>query len=211
MAVQRFGNQLWHDDWRQVRQRRQGGTEVMRRQTELAGVRRQPALIVRRVPDGMRPCRQLGKEENGNEQEVAQRIHEMILVDLDEQALEIFAFREIQGHRMIGRPGQATHDARLAPGIVRGAGDDLLEQFQPDAAGTGVGHQQAAWLEQAEAEQVDVLVGARCALGMGGRRRELGRIEDDQVEQPAILAEIAQRLKDIGLPPLGPLRPASAD
>jgi hypothetical protein len=28
------------------------------------------------VADGMRPCRQLGKEENGNEQEVAQRIHE---------------------------------------------------------------------------------------------------------------------------------------
>ena len=80
MAVQRFGNQLWHDDWRQVRQRRQGGTEVMRRQTELAGVRRQPALVVSRVPDGMRPRRQLGEEENGNEQEVAQRIHAVTLV-----------------------------------------------------------------------------------------------------------------------------------
>ena len=76
MTVQRFGNQLWHDDWRQGRQRRQGGTEVMRRQTKLAGVRRQPAFVVHRVPNGMRPCRQLGKEENGNEQEVAQRIHE---------------------------------------------------------------------------------------------------------------------------------------
>ena len=76
MAVQRFGNQLWQYNWRQGSQRRQGGTEVMRRQTELAGVRWQPALIVRRVADCMRPCRQLGKEENGNEQEVAQRIHE---------------------------------------------------------------------------------------------------------------------------------------
>ena len=76
MAVQRFGNQLWQNNWRQGSQRRQGGTEVVRRQTELAGVRWQPALIVRRVADGMRPCRQLGKEENGNEQEVAQRVHE---------------------------------------------------------------------------------------------------------------------------------------
>jgi len=76
MKVQRFGNQVWDDDWRQGGQRRQGGTEVVRRQTELAGVRWQPALIFRRVADGMRPCRQLGKEENGNEQEVAQRVHE---------------------------------------------------------------------------------------------------------------------------------------
>ena len=40
------------------------------------------------------------------------------LIDLDEQALEIFAFRKIQGYRVIGRAGQATDNARLAPGIV---------------------------------------------------------------------------------------------
>jgi hypothetical protein len=41
------------------------------------------------------------------------------LIDLDEQAFEIFAFRKVQGYRMIGRAGQATDNARLAPGIQR--------------------------------------------------------------------------------------------
>ena len=56
-------------------------------------------------------------------------------VDLDQQPLEIFAFGKIQGHRMIGRPGQPAHNTGLATGIVRRPGDDLLEQFKPDAAG----------------------------------------------------------------------------
>ncbi len=127
------------------------------------------------------------------------------LIDLDEQALEIFAFRKIQGYRVIGRAGQATDNARLAPGIQRSPGDDLLEQLQPDATRTGVGHQQAARLEQAKTEQVDVLVGTCGAVGMGSRGGELGRIEDDQVESPPGLAKIAQRLEDIGLQPLGTL------
>jgi hypothetical protein len=36
------------------------------------------------MPDGMHPRRQLGEEENGNEKEMAQRIHSESLVDLNE-------------------------------------------------------------------------------------------------------------------------------
>lgn len=85
--------------------------------------------------DGMHPGQQLTKDKSDNEKKVTQRIHgKKGSVNLDEQAFEIFAFRKVQGYRMISRAGQAAHDARLAPGIQRRTGDDLLEQFQPDAA-----------------------------------------------------------------------------
>jgi len=91
----------------------------MRCQTKLAGMRRQAILVARRMLDGMRPRRQLGEEENGNEKEVAQRIHDVSLIDLDEQTFEIFAFREVQCNQMIGRPRQPADDARMAPGVER--------------------------------------------------------------------------------------------
>ena len=82
MSMQRFGDKPRKDDRRQDRQRRHGDAEVVRHQTEFAGVRRQPALVVHRVPNGMRPCRQLGEEENGNEKEMAQRIHGLSLTQI---------------------------------------------------------------------------------------------------------------------------------
>ena len=69
---------------RQSDQRWQGSTEIVRRQTQFAGMRRQAFLVVHHMPDGMRPRRQLGEEENGNEKEMAQRIHSVSLVDLNE-------------------------------------------------------------------------------------------------------------------------------
>jgi hypothetical protein len=47
-------------------------------------MRWQATLVIRRMPDGMCPRRQLGEEEYGNEKEMAQRIHSVSLVDLDE-------------------------------------------------------------------------------------------------------------------------------
>ena len=138
----------------QGHQRRQGRTEIMCRQTKLAGVGWQAILVARRMLDGVRPRRQLCEEEDGNEKEAAHLKHRVSLagqhyawmaklrsVSLDQQTLQILAFREIQRHRMIGRPGQATNDARIAPGIERRIGDDFLEHFQPDATGTRIGHQ----------------------------------------------------------------------
>lgn len=56
----------------------------MRRQAQLASMRRQAFLVVHRMPDSMRPRRQLGEEENGNEKEMTQRIHNLSLVHLNE-------------------------------------------------------------------------------------------------------------------------------
>lgn len=85
MRMQRFGNEQRHDDRRQHHQRRQGGAKIVRRQTEFANVLcRQTALVLRRMPDGMRPRRQLGEEEDGNEKKMAQRIHEPSLVGFDD-------------------------------------------------------------------------------------------------------------------------------
>jgi len=97
-------------------------------------MRRQPTLFIRRMPDGMRPRRQLGEQKDSNEKQVAQRIHGNSLVDLNEQTLEIFTFGKTQGHRMIGGTGQPPHDSGLATGIVCRPGDNLLKQFQPDTA-----------------------------------------------------------------------------
>jgi hypothetical protein len=121
-------------------QRRQRRTEIVCGKTKFASMRRQAILVVRRVPEGMRPRRQLGEQENGDEKEMAQRIHGLVSIDLDEQTFEIFAFGKVQGHRMIGSASQAPHDAGIAPGIQRRAGDDLLEQLEPNATGTRVGH-----------------------------------------------------------------------
>jgi hypothetical protein len=81
--LQRLGYQQNKCDRRQGDQRWQRRTEVMRGQAKLAGMRGQARLVVRRMPDGMRPRRQLGEEENGNEKEMAQRIHSVSLIDLN--------------------------------------------------------------------------------------------------------------------------------
>ena len=84
MRLQRLGYEQGTCHRRQGRQRRQGSTEVVRHQAKFAGMRWQSRLVVRRMPDGMHPRRQLGEEENGNEKEMAQRIHSVGLVDLNE-------------------------------------------------------------------------------------------------------------------------------
>ena len=84
MRLQACGNRQAAGLHGQSGQRRQGRSEIVRRQAQFAGMRRQAFLVVRHMPDGMRPRRQLGEEENGNEKEMAQRIHSESLVDLNE-------------------------------------------------------------------------------------------------------------------------------
>ena len=69
---------------RQDRHRRQCSTKVMRHQAQRAGMRRQTVLVVRRMPDGMGTRRQLGEEQDSNEQDVTQGTHGLSLIDLDE-------------------------------------------------------------------------------------------------------------------------------
>ena len=88
-------------------------------QAQFAGVGKQRSFLARGMLDSMRPRRQLGEEKDGNEKEMAQGIHKNSLVDLNEQAFEILTFGKVQCHRMIGRTGQATHNARITSGIDR--------------------------------------------------------------------------------------------
>ena len=64
--------------------------------------------------------------------------------------------------------------------------------------------------QQLQREQVDVLVGARRALRVRGGRRELGRIEHDEVERGALVAQPPQLGEDVRLEPLRALAAASA-
>ena len=83
----RFRNprrQMDGDHRRRHRQRRQGRAQIMRRKAKQAGVRRQRLVVTRRMLDGVRPRQQLGEDENSNEKQMAQRIHDGSLVDLDE-------------------------------------------------------------------------------------------------------------------------------
>lgn len=82
MRAQRFANEPLLGGGRQGNQRRQRRTEIVGGEAQLANVTRQPALVVLRMTDGMRPRRQLGEHENGNEKEMAQRIHGAILTPL---------------------------------------------------------------------------------------------------------------------------------
>lgn len=95
---------------------------------QLAGMRGQGLLVARGMLDGMHPRHQLGAEQ-GNDEKETQGIHgnSVGLVDLQQQALKVLAFREIQRHRMIGGTGQAADDASATPGIQRRPGGDFLE------------------------------------------------------------------------------------
>lgn len=75
MAVQRFRCEVGCHHRRQGEQRRQGCPEVVGREAQLADMGRQRPFLAGGMLDGMRPRRQLGEEENGNEKELAQRIH----------------------------------------------------------------------------------------------------------------------------------------
>jgi hypothetical protein len=115
--------------------RRQCRPEIVGGQAQLARVPGQPAVLVRCMADRMRRRAQLGEDKNNNEKKMAQGTHGLASIDLDEQPFEIFPFGKVQGDRMVGGAGQAADDARLAPGIAGRASDDLLEQFEADAAG----------------------------------------------------------------------------
>ena len=80
-----------------------------------------------------------------------------LLGNTQHQPLQIRPLRKTEQYRVIGAGVQVMHDLRIHAGIQRRAGDDLLEQVFADAAGAGIGEQQAARSEQLEGQQVDVL------------------------------------------------------
>ena len=61
-----------------------------------------------------------------------------------------------------------------------------------DAARAAEGEEQPAGLQQHQRQPVDVLVGARGAVGVRRRRRELRRVEHDHVERARLVAQAPQ-------------------
>ena len=74
-----------------------------------------------------------------------------------------------------------------------------MEQVGADAARARVGEQHAAGREDGQRQPVDVFIGARGPLGVRDSRRELGRVEHDGVEGPALLYIVAQRCIHVGV------------
>ncbi len=86
---------------------------------------------------------------------------------------------------------QMLQHLRIDPSVAGCCGDKPLEALGRHSARARVGHQQAARCQQLQAEAVDVAVGATGPLSMGARRRELGRVEDDEIELLAGRLEFA--------------------
>src|SRR5688500_90017 len=117
----------------------------------------------------------------------------------DEQPLQVFAFGELQRHRMVGGGAEALDDLGLRAGVERRAGYDGLEELRRHPAGAGERGEQPARGEQLEREQVDVLVGARGVARLRRGRRELRRVEHHHVEARAAVAQGAKLAEHVGL------------
>ena len=106
--------------------------------------------------------------------------------------------------RVVGRGAEALDDLRVAARVERGAGDDRLEQV----GGTPPEQEKVAsrppGASSLSAQQVDVLVGARRVLHLRRGRRELRRVEHDEVELRVLVAQLAQVREDVGLDELAP-------
>src|SRR6185503_12917379 len=122
----------------------------------------------------------------------------------DQQPLQVLTFGKIQCHGMVGRGAEALDDLRIGGGIDRGTGDDRLEKLCGHAARARERREQAARFQQLQREQVDVLVGACGVLRQGRGRRELRRVEDDEIERAAAIAQLPQMREHIGLRELEP-------
>ena len=107
---------------------------------------------------------------------------------------------------MIGARAEAADDRGIRVRIERRTGDDLAEQLRVDAARAGECREQAPWPQQLQRQQVHVLVGARRALGMRGRRREFRRVEHDEVESGTAVAQLPQLGERVGLDPIRAIR-----
>jgi hypothetical protein len=95
--------------------------------------------------------------------------------------------------RGVVTPSASPSMAEPAPATI------LWNSSAPMPPRAAEGQQQPARRQQLQRQAVDVLVGARRALGVGGGGRELGRVQHDGVEALARLQALAQELVDVGV------------
>src|SRR5690349_13664135 len=94
---------------------------------------------------------------------------------------------------MVGGGAESIDDLRVR------AGDDRLEQLRRHAARARESSEQPARRKQLQRPEVDVLVGASRLLHLRRARRELGRVEDDEVELRVLVAQRPQLLEYVRL------------
>src|SRR5690606_28126640 len=93
---------------------------------------------------------------------------------------------------------EALEDLRLDAGVERRARDDRLEELRRNAAGAGERGEKPTGREQLEREQVDVLVRPGGVARLRGRRRELRRVEDDEIVARTLVAQPPQVSEHVG-------------
>src|SRR5262249_2714864 len=97
---------------------------------------------------------------------------------------------------------EATDHRCADSGVESGSGENLLEQLRRHSAGAGESREQSSRSQQLEREEVRVLIRARGLLGVSRRRRELRRVEHDEIECRSRVAEPAKLREDVGVAPV---------
>src|SRR3990172_5288841 len=123
-----------------------------------------------------------------------------------DEAFEVASFGKVRRHGVIRRLAQRSLEDDVGAGVLRRAGDDLLEQLRPDSSGAGERHQASAGPQQLERQQVDVLVAARRPLDLAGGGSEARRVQDDGVERPPLVAQLPQLDENISGDEFGSFR-----
>ena len=102
---------------------------------------------------------------------------------------------------MVARLVEVFDHGDLAPRIERSTGDHLGEQVRIDEPRARERREMTPGHEQAKCEPVQVFVAAARRADLRGRRRELGRVEHDEIEGGSGVAEFAKIREDVGLDP----------
>src|SRR5437879_3894187 len=139
---------------------------------------------------------------------VARRHHTVcrLLQPFQQQPFQVLAFGKLDAHRVIRRSAIALAKQERHPCVRGSPGEDFLEELGRHAAGAGESREQPSPPQKLQRIQVDVLVTARSALGVLRRRRELRRVEHDEVELPVFRPQTAQGPEYVRFAPIGAIR-----
>ena len=102
--------------------------------------------------------------------------------DVAEQDFEVLAFGEAGGQEVVGGGAAALEDADLAAGLLGAGGDDPFERLGVDVLRAGAGHQDRSRRGRLHGQRVQPLVALARGLQILARARELGRVDDQQIE-----------------------------
>ena len=100
-----------------------------------------------------------------------------------EEDFEVLAFGEAGGQEVVGGGAAALEDADLAAGLLGAGGDDALEGLGVDVLRAGAGHQDRARRGRLQRQRVQPLVALAGGLQILAGARELGRVDDQQIER----------------------------